>query len=172
MIYPVLTVILSTTLLRERASRRATFGIALSMPAILMLSWQSTSSGGASAMAPAGTARVCRAGPAACRARDVPRHSVDQPGSVHGQPGRNALPLSRRSRIRSGDPTAVFAIELRSGRSGFGGLSCVGHIRVEFGHFQHLVERQFGGFFGEHGCAHAAQGDGCNRRNCPARAEK
>ena len=41
-LYPVLTVLLSLTLLRERTSRRATVGIALSMPAIAMLSWQSS----------------------------------------------------------------------------------------------------------------------------------
>ncbi len=39
-LYPVVTVFLSAALLKERASRRAWIGIALSMPAIVMLSWQ------------------------------------------------------------------------------------------------------------------------------------
>ena len=41
-LYPVLTVILSVTLLKERASRRAWAGIFLALPAILALSWQSS----------------------------------------------------------------------------------------------------------------------------------
>lgn len=39
-LYPVVTVFLSVALLKERASRRAWTGIVLSMPAIVMLSWQ------------------------------------------------------------------------------------------------------------------------------------
>jgi drug/metabolite transporter (DMT)-like permease len=39
-LYPAGTVMLSVTLLKERASRRAWIGIALSLPAMLMLSWQ------------------------------------------------------------------------------------------------------------------------------------
>jgi drug/metabolite transporter (DMT)-like permease len=39
-LYPVVTVFLSVALLKERASRRAWTGIAFSMPAIVMLSWQ------------------------------------------------------------------------------------------------------------------------------------
>ncbi len=39
-LYPMVTVLLSVALLREHASRRAWIGIALSMPAIVMLSWQ------------------------------------------------------------------------------------------------------------------------------------
>ncbi len=39
-LYPVVTVFLSVGLLKERASRRAWTGIVLSMPAIVMLSWQ------------------------------------------------------------------------------------------------------------------------------------
>ncbi len=39
-LYPVVTVFLSVGLLKERASRRAWAGIVLSMPAIVMLSWQ------------------------------------------------------------------------------------------------------------------------------------
>lgn len=44
-LFPALTVLLSVTLLRERASRRATVGICLSIPAMAMLSWQSAGSG-------------------------------------------------------------------------------------------------------------------------------
>lgn len=39
-LYPVVTVFLSVVLLKERASRRAWTGIACSMPAIVMVSWQ------------------------------------------------------------------------------------------------------------------------------------
>jgi drug/metabolite transporter (DMT)-like permease len=39
-LYPMVTVFLSVALLKERASRRAWTGIAFSMPAIVMLSWQ------------------------------------------------------------------------------------------------------------------------------------
>ena len=39
-LYPVVTVFLSVALLKERGSRRTWAGIALSMPAIVMLSWQ------------------------------------------------------------------------------------------------------------------------------------
>jgi drug/metabolite transporter (DMT)-like permease len=38
--YPVITVLLSTTLLRERASRRSWIGIGLALPAVVMLSYQ------------------------------------------------------------------------------------------------------------------------------------
>ncbi len=48
-LYPVLTVVLSLALLRERASRRAWFGIVLSLPALALLSWQPPSTAGASA---------------------------------------------------------------------------------------------------------------------------
>jgi drug/metabolite transporter (DMT)-like permease len=44
-LYPMLTVLLSVTLLKERASRRAWTGIAFAAPAILMLSWQSPKAG-------------------------------------------------------------------------------------------------------------------------------
>lgn len=48
-LYPVVTVFLSVVLLKERAGRRTWTGIALSMPAMVMLSWQpstgSTASG-------------------------------------------------------------------------------------------------------------------------------
>ncbi|HWQ54893.1 MAG TPA: DMT family transporter [Bryobacteraceae bacterium] len=46
-LYPVLTVILSVTLLKERASRRAWAGIILALPAMVLLSWQP--SGGSAA---------------------------------------------------------------------------------------------------------------------------
>lgn len=39
-LYPVLTVLLSLWLLKERAARRAWVGIAFSLPAMVMLSWQ------------------------------------------------------------------------------------------------------------------------------------
>lgn len=39
-LYPVVTVFMSAALLKERASKRAWTGIAFSMPAIVMLSWQ------------------------------------------------------------------------------------------------------------------------------------
>ena len=39
-LYPVLTVVLSLWLLKERASRRAWIGIAFSIPALVLLSWQ------------------------------------------------------------------------------------------------------------------------------------
>ena len=44
-LYPVITVLLSVTLLKERASRRAWVGIGFALPAILMLSWQSPRAG-------------------------------------------------------------------------------------------------------------------------------
>ncbi len=46
-LYPMITVLLSVTLLKERASRRAWTGIAFAAPAMLMLSWQSPGAGGA-----------------------------------------------------------------------------------------------------------------------------
>lgn len=45
-LYPILTIILSIVLLRERASRRQYFGIGLALPAILLLSWGSGNSSG------------------------------------------------------------------------------------------------------------------------------
>jgi drug/metabolite transporter (DMT)-like permease len=47
-LYPVVTVILSLLLLKERASRRAWAGIALALPALALLSWQPPSSAAAS----------------------------------------------------------------------------------------------------------------------------
>jgi uncharacterized membrane protein len=47
-LYPVVTVCLSLLLLKERASRRAWAGIALSLPALALLSWQPPSSAAAS----------------------------------------------------------------------------------------------------------------------------
>ena len=44
-LYPILTVLLSVTLLKERASRRAWAGIAFALPAMVMLSWQSPGAG-------------------------------------------------------------------------------------------------------------------------------
>ena len=46
-LYPVVTVLLSLTLLRERAGKRATIGIALSLPAMALLSWQTPAANGA-----------------------------------------------------------------------------------------------------------------------------
>ena len=46
-LYPVVTVLLSLVLLKERASRRAWAGIALALPALALLSWQPPSSSGA-----------------------------------------------------------------------------------------------------------------------------
>lgn len=46
-LYPVLTVFLSVTLLKERATRRAWAGIILALPAMLALSWQSSGDGAA-----------------------------------------------------------------------------------------------------------------------------
>jgi drug/metabolite transporter (DMT)-like permease len=43
-LYPVVTVLLSLWLLKERAARRAWTGIALSLPAMVLLSWQPPSS--------------------------------------------------------------------------------------------------------------------------------
>lgn len=43
--YPVLTVVLSATLLHERARRRAWIGIGLALPAVVLLSYQPSSSG-------------------------------------------------------------------------------------------------------------------------------
>lgn len=48
-LYPVVTVILSLVLLKERASRRAWAGIALSLPALALLSYQPPSSASSSA---------------------------------------------------------------------------------------------------------------------------
>ena len=48
-LYPVVTVFLSLLLLKERASGRAWAGIALSLPALALLSWQPPSSAAASA---------------------------------------------------------------------------------------------------------------------------
>jgi drug/metabolite transporter (DMT)-like permease len=48
-LYPMVTVFLSLLLLKERASRRAWAGIALSLPALALLSWQPPSSAAASA---------------------------------------------------------------------------------------------------------------------------
>lgn len=44
-LYPVVTVALSVTLLKERASRRAWAGICLALPAIVLLSWQPSGGG-------------------------------------------------------------------------------------------------------------------------------
>lgn len=46
-LYPVLTVLLAYTLLRERARRRTWMGVALAFPAMLMLSWQQPTSSAA-----------------------------------------------------------------------------------------------------------------------------
>lgn len=48
-LYPVLTILLSVSILKERASRRGWTGIAIALPAIVLLSWQQPSSGGGSA---------------------------------------------------------------------------------------------------------------------------
>lgn len=47
-LYPMLTVLLSVTLLKERANRRAWAGIACAAPAMVLLSWQPSGSGPAS----------------------------------------------------------------------------------------------------------------------------
>ncbi|MBX5494988.1 MAG: DMT family transporter [Bryobacteraceae bacterium] len=48
-LYPVLTIILSVTFLKERASRRGWAGIAVALPAIVLLSYQPPSESGGSA---------------------------------------------------------------------------------------------------------------------------